>query len=204
MKVVQPADFPANEETILQPTTVLYTHKSNGSKNISVIDITDHDSNAQSTIDLDVAKAKANGRKPMLELSQDTWYSRTLKATDDSGAVVAEVSGPLLALGLWTLTFPTESPHSSHPIELRPAGMLRREDVFVKDSIPYIWDVLDAFALCKLYKVMDSKRVEVARYTAKHSRDSTGVLVVDGKEVDLVVAVMTWLAVLKRSDSFRK
>jgi hypothetical protein len=56
----------------------------------------------------------------MLELSQDTWYSRTLKATGDSGDAVAEVSGPLLALGLWTLTLPTEFPHSSHPVELRP------------------------------------------------------------------------------------
>jgi hypothetical protein len=100
--------------------------------------------------------------------------------------------------------FPTESPHSSHPIELRPAGMWRREDVFVKDSIPYIWDVLNASALCKPYKVIDNKKVEVARYTAKHSRDSTDVPVVDDKQVDVVVAVMTWPAVLKRSDSFRK
>jgi hypothetical protein len=120
MKELQPANFPLNEEAILQPKTVLYTHKDNRPKNISVINITDHDSNAQSIIDPDAAKTKATGRKPMLELSQDTWYSRTLKATGDSGDVVAEVSGLLLALGLWTLTFPTEFPHSSHPVELRP------------------------------------------------------------------------------------
>ncbi|CAM1510960.1 Fc.00g084730.m01.CDS01 [Cosmosporella sp. VM-42] len=205
MKEPQPVDFPLNDESPLRPTTVLYLHTDNRlSAKLCVYKITDDASAGQPTITLDDARAKITDEVLMLELQQDAWYTRTLRAVDDSGAFVAEISGPLLALGQWKLTFPGESTHSSHAIELRPVGMGRREDVFVKDSVPYFWDLVDSGAVCKLFKVVNGRRVEVGRYTGKRRGRPNGILEVDDRQVDVVVTTMTCAAVLKRSDSFRK
>lgn len=92
---------------------------------------------------------------------------------------------------------------------MRPVGIASREDWFVVDSVPYFWDMsIESGTLCKLYKVVDQKRVEVARCrsTSRRAspRDHEGVLLVDKNQADEVVVVATCIAMLKRIDSFRR
>lgn len=53
-----------------------------------------------------------------------------------------------------------------------------------------------------LFKVLDGERREVARYGQKNNREKEGVLMVDGVDVDDLVAVLTVCAMLDVRDSF--
>jgi hypothetical protein len=204
-------DYALNEEAPLSATRILYVdQKSSISTTTTIIDLTGQDdlvidsSGEMSKAIFDKAKTAANGAKPILELRRESWYKRVFTTKDAEDQLVAEVSGPLLAMGHWKLSFPQDSTHSSHAIELRPAGMGKRADVFVQDSILYFWDVVDPGSLFKLYKVMDGKRIEAAAFVSKSSHGPKGLLMIDDKLVDVVVACVTFVAVLNRNESFRK
>jgi hypothetical protein len=92
---------------------------------------------------------------------------------------------------------------------MRPVGIASREDWFVVDSVPFFWDMaLESGTVCHLYKVVDQKRVELARFRSRSkspsARDHEGVLLVDKNLADEVIVVATCVAMLKRIDSFRK
>ena len=203
MKEDQPANYPINVDEPLRPTKTFYYNKNSGfALSLSVYDITERVSSSEA-LSLEEAKTAVSDQPPILNIHQDSWSTRIFRVVDSTGARVAEASGPLLDFGHWKLTFPTESEHSDHEIELRPV-LRSRQDVFVKDSIPYFWDVVDPRGIFKLYKVIEKSRVEVSKFTSKRWREPTGVLVVDDRQVDVVIAVITSVAVLKRADSFRK
>jgi len=204
MKNPQPADYPVNQDIRFQPTKVYY-HQNNGgfSVSLAIYDITDK-VKVTDPVYLEDAKSLSSGVNPALEIRQESWHTRNYKAFGRAGAVVAEASGPLLDLGRWKIKFPAESVHSTHDLELRPTGPGRRQDVFVLESVPYFWDMVDPKGVYKLYKVDMGLRVEVANFTSKSHRDLEGVLIVNDKEVGGVVAIVTSIAVLKRDDSFRK
>lgn len=128
--------------------------------------------------------------------------------TPDNTEVAELSSGGLWSLGQWSLTFPTDSPHSSHEIKLRPVGIGARADWFVKDSIPYFWDqvhvgLAGGQTVYKLFKAVDGKRIEVARFESLRARDKFGVLWLDVGQVDEVVACVTLVATINRVESFR-
>ena len=76
--------------------------------------------------------------------------SRTFCCLDPPGNRVAEISGPLLSFGRQKLSFPNESSHSSHNIDLRPVGAGSREGIFVQGSVPYFWERVQRKRLPKL------------------------------------------------------
>ena len=85
-----------------------------------------------------------------------------------------------------------------------PAGTASRADEFVKDSVLYIWAVEDGMALCRLWRAVDGRKTEVARFVGDNKRARDGLLLVGEDEwVDWVVVGMTCVAVLNRLDSFR-
>ena len=205
-------DFPPDEAAAFRPTHIFYLHETGSLKPTVAHDVTgatgiavDFTTNkltdgAQKAAQ---AAAAATSAKPYLELRRQAWYKRAYDAKDESDALVAEIAGPLLAFSHWILSFPSDSPHSSHAIEMRPTGMGSQVDVFAKDSVAHFWDVLDGRRLCHLWKVVGGKRIEVARYLSKGMHESDGILMVDGGGVDEVVAIMTCVAVLYRNESFR-
>ncbi|KXX78523.1 3-phosphoshikimate 1-carboxyvinyltransferase [Madurella mycetomatis] len=164
---------------------------------------------------LEAAKsAAASAATPTLQFKRPNRLSRTWTALDPvSGHVVAESSNPLWSLGKWTIKFPplnpaSISPHSEHDIILHPAGVAARADEFVKDSVPCFWDMLDGRRLCKLYRASDGKKVETARFVGASVRGREGVLLIGEddqgeRRADEVVVMVTLVAVLNRSDSFR-
>ncbi|KFY05078.1 hypothetical protein O988_00280 [Pseudogymnoascus sp. VKM F-3808] len=207
------ASYPINEDATLQATKVIYV-KSGSEFGLSVFvaDVTDKfdgeldrliGSGSESKLLNEKAKDAALKKPAMLEFHRSGRLSSNFTVKDTSNAVIAELSGPLLSLGRWTLGFVADSPHSDHDILVRPAGMMSRADEFVKDSIPYYWDILDGRKLCKLYKVMDGKRVEIAHFLGENARARDGVLLLDGEQLDEVVACLTCVVMLNRSESFR-
>jgi hypothetical protein len=55
----------------------------------------------------------------------------------------------------------------------------------------------------KLFKAVDGKRVEVARFEALRARDKCGVLWLDDGQVDAVITCVTLVATINRVESFR-
>jgi hypothetical protein len=88
-------------------------------------------------------------------------------------------------------------------VKLSPVSHWSRADEFIVESVPFVWDFVDGTKRCELSKVVDGTRVEVGRFVAGSHTDKVGVLVVDGREVDELLAALTCVAVVNRDDSFR-
>lgn len=125
---------------------------------------------------------------------------------DSSDVHIAHWTHPWTSTGEATLTFPSSSPHSTHPISLRPKRWGLRTESFVLDSVPYIWemDSLWHSTSMTLYRVVGSgeseRKVEVAKYAQKWwgAFVTGGILVVDEREVDGAVVGLSCLVVLKK------
>ncbi|KAJ9165551.1 hypothetical protein NKR19_g274 [Coniochaeta hoffmannii] len=128
---------------------------------------------------------------------------------DNNNTPLAELSsGGLWSLGQWDITFPPGSTHCTHDIKLRPVGVGARADWFVKDSVPYFWDLVHVGlaggqTVYELFKGVDGKRVQVARFEALRARDRSGILWVDGDGADEAVVCVTLVATINRVESFR-
>jgi len=150
------------------------------------------------------AASSSTTAPPSLTLTRPSRISLSWSAVDSSGTLVAELAGRLWSLGRQTVKFPAGSVHSSHDIPVYPAGTAARADLFVKDSVLYIWDVEDGMTLCRLWRAVDGSKTEVARFVGANKRAKNGLLLVgEDESVDEVVVGMTCVAVLNRLDSFR-
>jgi hypothetical protein len=212
LKAPPAAKYPVNKDVPLRPTKAVYLQS--GSEFARVITITDvSDSFAtlgdiaslgKSSNVVETAKAGVVDRPTLLEVRRAGRFSTSRDVVDPTGGAIASLSCPIWSLGRWTLEFPAGSPHSEHAIILKPAGMASREDMFVKDSIPYFWDVqLDEGKTCKLYKAAGGERIEIGRFLTKSARDRDGVLLLDDSQIGEVVGYLTCVAMLNRLDSFR-
>jgi len=128
-----------------------------------------------------------------------------LAISDKDGNNVADLKSPILSIGATTLTFPDGSENSSHPIEIKPLGIGHRAESFVKDSVTCTWEN-ERFKIENktLARIIDSEKMEVARYSQKRGRDNEGVLVLDAREVGELVSVLTCVEVLQHINSFSK
>jgi hypothetical protein len=208
----KPEDFPTDERASFTPTKIFYIR---APKNFSG-DVTTHDvtSLTTDTYDglsgsyIDTVKALSHGL--LAETADYTFKRKSFLHThthvfSTTGLRVAEISAPVFAFGARTFVFPKSSAHSSHAIEMKPVGVARRAESFVKDSVLYFWDTEGMKVVDRvLVKVVGGKKVPVARYGSRHAWDGSGVLVVDGREVDEAVAVVSCVALLELRDSFSK
>jgi hypothetical protein len=135
---------------------------------------------------------------------------------------LAIVSLSLLGLGKYQIAFPSGSEHSSHEIDMKPAGVGSHVYPFVKDSVPFFWDIRDAekgdgrvYELWKVVAAIEhsaageevqggggSVRIPVANFAARRPRDREGLLLVDEGHVDVFIAGLTCALLLRRMDSF--
>jgi hypothetical protein len=60
---------------------------------------------------------------------------------DAEGNTVAEESNPVLSSGKARFTFPKQSLHSSHDVEIKPVGFMNSAESFVKDGVNYFWEI---------------------------------------------------------------
>lgn len=122
---------------------------------------------------------------------------------DQESDMVATISNSLRSLGHWTLDFPADSPHSSHPLTIRPVKVNSRVDFFVKDSVPYLWGFFDGGNTKALFKGLGDGVVKVAEFNAHSTQRVDGTFAIDTAQIDRVVAVAACVACLKRVESWR-
>ncbi|XXG94603.1 hypothetical protein Hte_000860 [Hypoxylon texense] len=207
-----PQDFPLNEDVVLNPTQVFYlkgcVHFKTTAK---ILDLSGRVrqpfSGDFSHAFLDDAEQAARKMEdsPTYEIKSSGNMMRTLKTITDarSGDKVCDLNMTFVSFGSSVVRFPPDSQHSRHEVELWPVGGSGRDDAkheaFVRHSIPYFWDMTRGHVGI-LYKCLNQQRVEVGR-VAGYGFDKDVVLVINGNEVDDVVAVSTCIVLLNGRDA---
>lgn len=137
-------------------------------------------------------------------IARKKWYSNSsIVATDQSGAHLAECQSPIMSHGCTQITFPTDSCHCGHVLNVVPRSTSRRTQSFVKDSATYVWESLGRSTpgFLSLYREIGATRTQVARYESHSGRFQCGGLLVLDKEVGELVGVLTCIAMLNQRDA---
>jgi hypothetical protein len=175
-------------------------------KVIEILDITGQVTAAYGTDEFaDQAKSipKTSPPKPFLTVTRTPhWYSKQFIAESPSepGSIATWKAG-LLSRSSNHLTFPLDSTHSTHPVNIDVKSFWKFEEQFVIDSVPYIWRAdniwtMRQFTLCKS---IGGEKVEVGKYWQGWEPFATGgTLVLNANEVDEVVGILTCLVVLRK------
>jgi len=202
----KPEEIPLDESVALKPNKILFIKASSGfSAGSSVFDLTNivkHNYDGMSAeyiYELHVFAKDLEARDAVFEIKQPKAFKRQKVVTDESQNEVATISAPIMAFGIRTFSFPQGSTHSTHDIEMKPVGMGRRAEGFVKDSVLYFWDKKENIAM--LTKVIGDKRVEIAKFGAKHTYDKGGILALDTTQLDEIIVLITCVTLLNQLDS---
>lgn len=137
-----------------------------------------------------------------IAISRKSMLQRSFTAIEGH-ELVATASNSVLSLGHWCITFPADSAHCSHKLNLRPVRLNSRVDYFVQDSTPYFLGVFNNGETTALFKAVDLIAVKVAEFKTKTTRRIDGVLAIDTTHVDYLVALMACVCCLKRVESWR-
>ncbi|KAI1395503.1 hypothetical protein F4819DRAFT_188105 [Hypoxylon fuscum] len=206
-----PEDFPVKEGVVLKPTRVFYLKGCIHFKTTAqILDISGHvrqpfngDFNHAFLDDAEQA-ARKQADSPSYEIKSSGNMMRTLKTiTDGSGSKVCDLNITFVSFGSSTVRFPPGSEHSRHEVEMCPVGGSGNDDskheAFVRHSIPYFWDMTRG-RVAILYKCLNQQRVEIGR-VAGYGFDKDVVLVLNGEELDDVVAISTCIILLNGRDA---
>lgn len=208
-----PDDFPINRKVTLQPTQTFYlkgcVHFKTDAK---ILDLSSHmRSSFQGDFShefLDEASALAEkmGNRPKYQIASSGNMMRTLKTlTTSSGEKLCDLNMTFVSFGASSVRFPPGSKHCRHEVEMCPVGGSagfageQKHEAFVRHSIPYFWDMSNG-RVGKLYKSLNQERVEIARVTG-FGFDKDAVLVLNGNELDDVVALSTCIVLLNGRDA---
>ena len=125
---------------------------------------------------------------------------------------VAQFHSPWLSFGATHVYFPPDSSHCIHELTVKPVSVKRRAQTFVKDSVLHIWAPASGASVSRdnagsgklsLFKAVASKQIESARYESVSGKfELGGLLVLEEREVDALVAVLTVVDVLGQNDAF--
>ncbi|KAI0102185.1 hypothetical protein GGR51DRAFT_298094 [Nemania sp. FL0031] len=208
-----PEDFPINTDVVLEPTQVFYLkgaiHFKTDAQIFNLTGRLRQPWNDFSHAFLDetgsvAQKLSEGGTSPTYQISSCGNMMRTIKTmTDSSGAKLCDLNITFISFDDSTVAFPKGSQHSSKKITMSPVGDGRDEkkkhEAFVKNSIPYFWDMTRG-RVGILYKCWNQKRVEIGR-VAGFGFDKDAVLVLNGNELDDVVALSTCIILLNGRDA---
>jgi hypothetical protein len=206
MKWPKPEAFPIDEANSFVPDKILFLERSSGISNeAEVRDITSEATASGNLSDefLEQAKSSATSFEPQFVIKKKPWSPGTVVVLDAEEKLVATLSMSILSFGVRTFTFPEDSQHSGHKIEMRPCGIGRKEEMFVKDSVLYFWEA-ESSKRRTLYKVLGGKKTVIAKYAAKHGYLKQGILTLDSAELDELVGLLSCFALLNQVDSFTK
>lgn len=208
-----PEDFPINQEISLRPTQMFYLRSAIHFKTDAQIyeltgrlrqpwnDFSHAFLDETSTV---AQKLREGGGPPTYAISSCGNMMRTIKTmTDSQGEKLCDLNITFISFDCSTVRFPPGSSHSRHQIEMCPVGDKgddeKKHEAFVKNSIPYFWDMTNG-RVGILYKCLNQKRVEIAR-VAGFGFDKDAVLVLNGHELDDVVALSTCIILLNGRDA---
>lgn len=202
-----------------KPTHTLWlTPHSMLTKSIPILDLTPTLTVPYTSLDSTYKTAVKSALKdhthtPIYTIQRGNWMGLKWKITTQNASgneeEVANWKHPWLSVGEAVLSFPEGSPHSSHDITLKPKRWGFRTENFVMDSVLYQWEMdslLHSHGM-SLFKILPAlsadekeRKVEVAKYSQKWwgAFVTGGVVMVDSREVDVLVAVLSLAVVLKK------
>ncbi|OCL04288.1 hypothetical protein AOQ84DRAFT_442186 [Glonium stellatum] len=196
------------DTTSLRPDRVFWVTPHNYfTKTIKVLDLTPFTqtpytgmSDAYKNEAKEIVKSRAP--EPTYMLTRENWVGRKYSVTDSSGESIADWKHSWTSVGTAMLTFPDDSPHCSHTIELKNKCWGRRTETFVVDSATFVWKPDSFFGShnMTLYKVLGKKKVEVGKYSQKWwgAFLTGGTLVLDTRELDELIGILSLAVVLKK------
>ena len=215
-----PERFPINEEQRFRPDTVYFLRFSGMLRTSIHVYKVSNETALSSFLEVERFSTTKDDFRQAVEdaikdgnvaedyiFSKAAVYSMTIvmkRASEASSSAtpLATISRSLRSLGKQTIDFPSGSPHSDHTISVAPVGVGRSSHMFVKDSVPYFWDVVEGGTHWQLHKVMDGTRVKIGELSVKKSYGKDCVFVLDSRALDEVVGLVSCVAVLYRMDSF--
>ncbi|KAH6695072.1 hypothetical protein F5X68DRAFT_28281 [Plectosphaerella plurivora] len=205
------------QEELKAPTRNVYLHNHTlFGTTINATDLTSHLAKTYSDPDfvaeaLQVAFAQCTPEKgeaaltPTWTIRRGDFFSRAMDVVETAtGASLARWTLALLSTSASELTFSSDSPHSSHPITVRPVGSSSMlQERFVVDSAELAWKIergANPFDVrYKLVRTAAGHAHVVARYAhPPGSMYRGGILSVDENEVDVVVALVTCCVMIKK------
>lgn len=208
-----PQDFPINQDVVLQPTQTFYLKGAIHFKNkAQIYNLTgrlrqpwnDFSHAFLDEVSATAQKLQEGSSSPTYEISSCGNMMRTIKTmTDSQGNKLCDLNITFVSFDNSTVKFPAGSPHSRHHIEMYPVddngNDEKKHEAFVKNSIPYFWDMTRG-RVGILYKCLNQQRVEIGR-VAGFGFDKDAVLVLNGNELDDVVALSTCIILLNGRDA---
>ncbi|KAI0164834.1 hypothetical protein GGR57DRAFT_213796 [Xylariaceae sp. FL1272] len=207
-----PDDFPVNQSVHLNPTKIFYLkgciHFKADAKIFELTGKMRNPWNDFSHAFLDetsqVAQKMSEGATPSYQIGSIGNMMRTVKTmTNGQGEKVCDLNITFVSFDNSTIRFPPGSKHSRHTIELCPVdestAQDKKHEAFVRHSIPYFWDMTQG-RIGILYKCLNQQRVEVGR-VAGFGFDKDAVVVLNGDEVDELVAISTCIVLLNGRDA---
>ncbi|KAH8722531.1 hypothetical protein GQ44DRAFT_711618 [Phaeosphaeriaceae sp. PMI808] len=139
---------------------------------------------------------------PIYRLKGKHWYSSEQKMFDhSSGTELATWKHGSASFSAANFSFPSASPHSSHPITMKPPKWHKRTNEWVRDSITYSWrcDSKNKANRMTLVKTIGAEQTVAGRYAQRWGSWVTGgILLVDSREEDEVLACLTACVMLRR------
>ncbi|KAF2822082.1 hypothetical protein CC86DRAFT_458603 [Ophiobolus disseminans] len=202
----------AADETNFNPNRTFYILRHNlFSKEIFIIDITSAlhvpYTGGEITDELrDAARALSENKtlasNPIYRFKAKHWWSSERSMFDAASST--ELATWKQGGTSWShaiISFPPQSPHSTHPIVMQNLKWYKRTNEWVRNSIIYSWrcDSKKKANRMTLVKKVGAKEVVAGRYVQRWGSWVTGgVLLVDGKEEDEVIACLTACVMLRR------
>jgi hypothetical protein len=140
--------------------------------------------------------------QPFLNITRTPrWYSKNFVVEKGSEkGQIAQWKGGMFSTSSNTLTFPPDSPHSSHPITIEAENNWKFREQFVKDSVIYQWKPDNALTARKftMFKIIGDQKQAVGRYLEEWSMKYGGTLALNSDEIDEVVAVLSIVNILRK------
>ncbi|KAE8447082.1 hypothetical protein EG329_011066 [Mollisiaceae sp. DMI_Dod_QoI] len=178
---------------------------------------------------LSAHKASIMSPQPQIRytLEKQNLLGTHLAILDVEGNEIADWKQPVLSLGIGNSKMEIRFPGEGEKLEIKRVtgstdkgkvghglgyshGLRHQAERFVKDGTTYFWEAKpEANHQLALLKVFGDDRdgivkKEVARYGQRSAHEKEGLLVLDGREVDELVVVLTLCAMLEAKDSFLK
>lgn len=211
--------FPIDESATFSPTRILYLRPGQSTTHCEILDVTNNLKSSYrgdptpELLELAQITLRANPTlAPTWTFSKKSKFSKShLSVFEQPGdKEIAHVNSHFLSFGTSHVHFPPDLSNTTHDITVKPLSIKSRAQSFVKDSVPYAWQPsrLESEQSSKagdlsLFKALARKKIEVAKYASVDGKfELNGLLLIDEREVDAVVTVLTLVSVLGQSDTF--
>lgn len=136
-------------------------------------------------------------------IHRENWKQTSLSVRDGSssnGPLIGHWKHPIWSTGSAELSFTANSDYSSHNFKMSPQKWYRRAEMFVLDSVTYVWQTDSKITerTWSLFRVAGNEKTEVARFRMVKGFGDGGPLLVNDAAINPLLVAWTCCIVLKK------